>query len=581
MASVPSPLCAPPSPPPFGRIPVGGRAVPRPKTGITELDVEVTILHRCLDRLTARRLQRDALPPPNAVHAALSPVVTPIVPPVAAVRELQTADPAVRYTADGLFSQTLPPSMKARRSLAAADGRAVYRDQVPLEELESEVSIMRSSLDNLVLMISQLAAAPPPQATTQLSPLRSGPASLAASFRTTAARSTRAPDTTFDVADPTDEEGEPEEDAPETAEDTTALVSSVSEVRGEPAETDNPLMLSVSRRSRVSGLPRPGRREVGADHTFWGRLAQFCVYGLGSYQFHVGEVGNRLRLAKEAEKYGLGTLADELFSHPKCTLHSREVRYYVRSEDCPTDSHISFLHGAVGSTKAHAEHIAVRECPGIVYFLGCVYGTQPWRNPAQMLDHRLLDVRTSSAYGPGKAADVATAYVGYFITHDRPGSWIQFDFCNHLVIPKCYSFASRHPMYAGFYPRHWELQGSLDGKAWTCLKRHVNDTTLNKFHSVGYWLLEGPKGAEKEADRTCYRFLRVLQTGPNSFGTNELQLSSFEVYGQLVYLTHELPLPRPASAWPAQHTRSPSPPPALPEPPRTTQTPKPKGKKSK
>lgn len=65
--------------------------------------------------------------------------------------------------------------------------------------------------------------------------------------------STRAPDTTFDVADPTDEEGEPEEDAPETAEDTTALVSSVSEVRGEPAETDNPLMLSVSRRSRVSG----------------------------------------------------------------------------------------------------------------------------------------------------------------------------------------------------------------------------------------------------------------------------------------------------------------------------------------
>lgn len=30
---------------------------------------------------------------------------------------------------------------------------------------------------------------------------------------------------------------------------------------------------------------------------------------------------------------------------------------------------------------------------------------------------RLLDVRTSSAYGPGKAADVATAYVGYFITH--------------------------------------------------------------------------------------------------------------------------------------------------------------------
>lgn len=29
-------------------IPLAGRAVPRPKTGITELDVEVTILHRCV-----------------------------------------------------------------------------------------------------------------------------------------------------------------------------------------------------------------------------------------------------------------------------------------------------------------------------------------------------------------------------------------------------------------------------------------------------------------------------------------------------------------------------------------------------
>eukprot|EP00668_Euglena_longa_P001599 GGOE01001888.1.p1 GENE.GGOE01001888.1~~GGOE01001888.1.p1 ORF type:complete len:578 (-),score=131.73 GGOE01001888.1:134-1867(-) len=577
MASVPSPLCSPSAPLPFTRIPVGGRPVPRPKTGITEVDIEVTILHRCLDRLTSRRLQRDALPPPNTVHAALSPVITPVVPLVNGVRELQTDDPAVRYTADGFFSPTLRPGLKSRRSLVGADGRAMpYRDHIPLEELEAEVSIMRTSLDNLVLMINQFAVTPLPQAASQLNPLRSNPPSPGASLRAVPAQ------TAGEVGDvPMEPEAEPSAEVEEAIELAAAAQSmSVSRPRVESLDAHNPLLLA-SHRSGESSLAKPSEGGAPADdNSFWGRIARFCVYGLGSYQFHIGEVGNRLRLAKEAERYGLGSLADELFAHSKCTIHSRELRYYVHSADCPQDSRISALHEALGSTKANAQHIAVRECPGILYYLGCHYGAQAWQNPAQMLDRRLLDVRTSSSYGPGKAADVATAYVGYFISQDQPASWIEFDFGHHLVIPKCYSFASNHPMYAGFYPRHWEFQGSLDGKTWTCLRRHVNDTTLNRFHPVGYWLLEGPKGKEKDTNKTFYRYLRILQTGPNSFSTNELQLSSFEVYGQLIFLSHEQPLPPPASPWPPQHTRSPSPPPSIPEAPRL-QTPKPKAKKGK
>ena len=62
----------------------------------------------------------------------------------------------------------------------------------------------------------------------------------------------------------------------------------------------------------------------------------------------------------------------------------------------------------------------------------------------------------------------------------------------------------------------------MDAKHWVCLKRHVDDTTLNKFNPIGYWRLDGLKGDEDQqeaegtpavADRTFFRSIPVAGAG--------------------------------------------------------------------
>ena len=56
--------------------------------------------------------------------------------------------------------------------------------------------------------------------------------------------------------------------------------------------------------------------------------------------------------------------------------------------------------------------------------------------------------------------------------------------------------------------RHWVLEASSDGAAWTALRTHANDTSLaDQAGSTASWPLA--------ADR-AYRHFRVRQTGPNS-----------------------------------------------------------------
>uniref|UniRef100_A0A7S4GJL9 F5/8 type C domain-containing protein n=1 Tax=Eutreptiella gymnastica TaxID=73025 RepID=A0A7S4GJL9_9EUGL len=566
----PSPSAAG-SPVAFHRLPVGGgKKHVRPKTGITAVDVEITILHRCLDRLLSRRLQKDALPPPNTVHAALSPILSPVSPLVTDVRELELDDPAVRFHSDGTVRADTPPP-KTPPLLPPKGPHAPYTNAITFAELETEVNIMRRSLDNLVLLVSDVMpstearpnTAPDPFArnrslqslTTPLQPIKATPI----------------------VADPQEQFPADAETvaASSTAEGHTPALHNTSVRSAESAPASTP-----GRKAEEHGTaPGPLAATARPDGTFWGQVLKYCVYGIGTYHFNIGGVGNRLRLAKEAAKYGLHSLSDELFNYPKCVIVSKMIAYNPRSTDRqgPPLARIKAPTTNSQGQVVTGERTVGRECKGILHFVGTLYGTKQWQNPTQLLDRRLLDVKTSSTFGSGKAADAVSAHMGYLITQDRPQSWIMIDFCKQLVVPKCYSFASSHPMYAGYYPRNWELQGSMDAKHWVCLKRHVDDTTLNKFNPIGYWRLDGLKGDEDQqeaegtpavADRTFFRYFRLLQTGLNSFGTHEFQCSSFEIYGQLIYLSETCPLSAPPPAWDAQRNRSPGPVPDLPQPPK-------------
>ena len=110
-------------------------------------------------------------------------------------------------------------------------------------------------------------------------------------------------------------------------------------------------------------------------------------------------------------------------------------------------------------------------------------------------------------------------------THNYPNSWFCFDLGEkNSIIPNYYSM--KHD-YTGYVVRNWKFEGSNDGKSWDILKQHDNDTSIpQQFGASASWSLQNINKS--------YRFLRLTQTGKNSFGDDYFMLSGFEVYGTFI-----------------------------------------------
>ena len=73
-------------------------------------------------------------------------------------------------------------------------------------------------------------------------------------------------------------------------------------------------------------------------------------------------------------------------------------------------------------------------------------------------------------------------------------------------------------------------KGSINGRDWTLLRRHANDTSLKDPFQSYTWPIHTD---------TAYRRFRVLQTGHNSANHNFLLLSGIELYGDLYEFQHD------------------------------------------
>eukprot|EP00667_Euglena_gracilis_P003012 EG_transcript_3019 len=178
----------------------------------------------------------------------------------------------------------------------------------------------------------------------------------------------------------------------------------------------------------------------------------------------------------------------------------------------------------------------------IVHYVGTAFGTAPWENPVK--SQRVL-LRYSSMGTHADPSDLSKRDMAYFITADQPGAWVEIDFLCGVVLPTAYSFASAHPMYSGYYPRGWELRASLDQKAWVTLRTHEMDESLTHATPFGFWEL--PRIDDPRSAR-YFRYFRLTQTAPNSFGTHEFQISSFEVYGRFLHVMDDQSPPPPPPA---------------------------------
>ena len=161
---------------------------------------------------------------------------------------------------------------------------------------------------------------------------------------------------------------------------------------------------------------------------------------------------------------------------------------------------------------------------GVLNHIGTAGGTREWANPCASGD---VAVAWSS-----KAAGSEEMFVSKWdwqaensATHNRPNSWMRVDLgaVRSLAVSH---YALRHRNSDCHALRRWELQGAnaADGP-WTTLRRHDNDASIEqKAGFVAAWAVEGA---------APFRFFRIHQHGPNSYGSQHLVCAGIELYGLL------------------------------------------------
>lgn len=172
---------------------------------------------------------------------------------------------------------------------------------------------------------------------------------------------------------------------------------------------------------------------------------------------------------------------------------------------------------------------------GLLYYIATNELTEAWQNPISGPAHRIVATTSPlinappNVYGPDKAVDRGAAGatdVSQFHTSlgNNPARYT-------LDLGPGWLFNVQHyTIRSGpdHMPRTWRLQGSNDGSAFTTLKDHSGDTTLNANGAWGGWDVPGTGQS---------RYLRLEQYGAASSGFDYFSFSEIEFYGKLARVT--------------------------------------------
>ncbi len=161
---------------------------------------------------------------------------------------------------------------------------------------------------------------------------------------------------------------------------------------------------------------------------------------------------------------------------------------------------------------------------GILYFLGTTdtnYDPVAWSNPYY---YRIGVTSNPSNWIDANYLNRSTDLLNRL--PDQADAYIDFDFYTAQIRP--ISYLLQHDGTTGGYLRNWKLQGSNDTTTWVDLDTRSSNATLNSANAWGHFTCNGGNTA-------FYRYLRLLQTGLNSSGNNQLALAEIEFYGIFDY----------------------------------------------
>ena len=186
-------------------------------------------------------------------------------------------------------------------------------------------------------------------------------------------------------------------------------------------------------------------------------------------------------------------------------------------------THVIAVAVAAGITFTHVSDF---DTNGVLYHLATEGGARPYANPHAA--GRVV-ASMSSVHEPYGSADLFVQHAHprpvQNFTEDTAGSWMAVDLGEGRAL-RVGRYTLRHDDTGGCALRRWRLEGSADGTGWTTLKTHADDAGLTNTASMSTatWMVEAA-GA--------FRHFRILQTGPNAGGNQQLFCAGIELYGTL------------------------------------------------
>ena len=224
------------------------------------------------------------------------------------------------------------------------------------------------------------------------------------------------------------------------------------------------------------------------------------------------------------------------------TAPNPATRYPPAVPSAPTATHAtpapatpSMIDGGKGALQLQYSHDG--DSNGLFHHLATCGGTQPWKNPCTA---GLVTVTSSplSRLSEPCSTLVSRDYIEPCHTEDEVWSWFCFDLHSACFQLSHYTLQSSRSLE----PRHWKLEGSVDGEQWDVLDMHNNNSTLqNSNKSRHTWSVATRKGR-------WHRHFRIMQTARNRIGTHVFYLCPMELYGALLpSAPHAAAPPTPAS----------------------------------
>ncbi|CAN6172082.1 unnamed protein product [Urochloa humidicola] len=182
------------------------------------------------------------------------------------------------------------------------------------------------------------------------------------------------------------------------------------------------------------------------------------------------------------------------------------------------------------SSYKELQYISDGDSNGVIYYAGTSFGKHQWMNPVLAKNITVVASSPNSRHTDPKALVSknyqGTCFAGPCIEDGKKLSWWMVDIGQEHQL-MCNYYTVRQDGSTTFM-RSWVVQGSMDGRNWTSLRVHEDDTTICHPGQFASWPILGPPAL------LPFRFFRVALTGPAAVSVTNawnLCICFLELYG--------------------------------------------------